>query len=62
MQGSPEQHQHIHTEIVDVKDLRLGKEQDKDSNELGDGYSTDHRGSHVSQGRVSPLNASRQGA
>ena len=26
MESSPEQHKHVHTEIVDLKNLRLGKE------------------------------------
>ena len=42
MQGSPQQHAHVHSEVVGLKELRLGKEEDKDSEELSHGDSTDH--------------------
>lgn len=58
MQGTPEQHQHVHAEVVDVEELGLGKEKDKDAEELGDGDSAEHGGSHVVEGRLSPLSAS----
>ena len=56
MQSSPQQHEHVHPEVVYLEDLRLCEEEDKDADELGEGDATDHRGPHVGQGRVSTLN------
>ena len=58
MEGTPEQHQHVHAEVVDVEEPRLGKEKDKDTEELGDSDSTEDRGTHVIQSRLCPLPAS----
>ena len=55
MQGTSEQHQHVHAEVVDVEELGLGKEKDKHAKELGDSDPTEYGGSHVVQGRLSPL-------
>ena len=49
VEGTPEQHQHVHAEVVDVEEPGLGKEKDKDTEELGDGDSTEDRGTHVVQ-------------
>ena len=42
MQGSPQQHAHVHSEIVDFKDLRLCKQQDKHADELGHRDATEY--------------------
>ena len=55
MEGAPEQHHHVHAEVVDVEEPGLGKEQDKDAKELGDGDPTEHGGSHVVESRLGPL-------
>ena len=55
MECTPEQHQHVHAEVVDVEERRLGKEKNKDSKELGDSDAAEDRGSHVVQSRLSPL-------
>ena len=55
MQSPPEQHEHVHPEVVDLKDLRLGEEEDKDPDELGEGDAAHHGGPHVGQGRVGTL-------
>lgn len=55
MEGAPEQHQHVHAEVVDVKEPWLGKEKDKDSEELGHRDTTEHRRPHVVQGGLGPL-------
>ena len=55
MEGTPEQHQHVHTEVVDVEEPGLGKKENKDTKELGDRDPTKHRGSHVFQSRSSPF-------
>lgn len=55
VQGTPEQHQHVHAEVVDVEELGLGKEEDKDSKKLGDSDPTEHGGSHVVQSGLGPL-------
>lgn len=49
MEGTPQQHEHVHPEVVDFKDLRLGKEEHEDTNELSDGDATDYRCTHVGQ-------------
>ena len=61
MQCPPEQHKHVHAEVVDLKDLGLGKEEHKDTDELGDGDAADHRLPHVGQCGVSTLHAGGQG-
>ena len=50
MKSPPQQHKHVHPEVIDLKDLRLGKEEDEDTDELGEGDAADHRGPHVGQG------------
>ena len=57
VQGSPEQHQHVHPEVVDVEQVRFGEEKDKDTQELCDRDPTEDRGSHVVQRRLGPLPA-----
>ena len=42
MQGPPQQHAHVHSEVVDLKKLRFGKEEDKYSKKLSHSDSTDH--------------------
>ena len=55
MQSPPEQHQHVHAEVVDVEELGFGKEKDKDTKEFGDSDPTEDGSSHVVQGRLGPL-------
>ena len=57
MEGTPEQHQHVHAEVVDVEEPRLGKEEDKDTEELCDGDTAEDGGSHVVEGGLCPLPA-----
>ena len=60
MESTPQQHEHVHAEIVHLKDLGLGKEEDKHTNELGEGDTTDDRGPHVGQRVVCSLDACLQ--
>ena len=57
MQSPPEQHEHVHSEVVHLKDLGLGEEENKDTQQLGEGDPAHHRRSHVRQSRVSSLHA-----
>ncbi len=50
MKSSPQKHEHVHSEVVHLKDLRLGKEEHKDANELGEGDAAHYGGPHVGQG------------
>ena len=62
MQCAPEKHKHVHAKVIDLKDLRLGKEQHKHSDQLRDGDPRDDRLAHVGQRGVSALHASGGGA
>ena len=58
VQGTPEEHQHVHAEVIDVEQLGLGKEKNKDAQELCDSDPTEDRRSHVVQSRLGPFSAS----
>lgn len=58
MESPPQQHKHVHPEVVHLKDLGLGEEEHEDTDELCESDTTDHRGPHVGQSIVCPLSAS----
>lgn len=62
MKSPPQQHQHVHPEVVNLKDQRPSEEEDEDPDELCDHDASDHKGSHVGQWWVSTLSACGQAA